>query len=77
MILREIFAIDKDSQAIAGDLRYSDSHDSSVMNRKDTRKTRLTLKQINQLRKASETHVLEQESDLEYISQMYNQPAAQ
>ena len=65
MILRELFYADKDMQSISNDLQYSPDHDSSSLNRKDTRKTRLTLQQINQLRKASESHILEQEKDLE------------
>jgi len=76
MILRELFYADKDMQAISNDLQYSDDHNSSSLNRKDTRKTRLTLGQINQLRKASESHILEQEKDLELVQQMYMTPAA-
>lgn len=76
MILRELFYADKDMQAISNDLQYSADHNSSSLNRKDTRKTRLTLGQINQLRKASESHILEQEKDLELVQQMYMTPAA-
>jgi hypothetical protein len=76
MILRELFYADKDLKGVANDLQYSASHDSSAMKRKDTRKTRLTLKQINELRKASESHILEQEKDLELVSSMYMTPAA-
>jgi hypothetical protein len=76
MILRELFYADKDMQAISNDLQYSPDHDSSSLNRKDTRKTRLTLQQINQLRKASESHILEQEKDLELVRDMYKAPAA-
>jgi hypothetical protein len=46
------------------------------MHRDDTRKTRLTLKQINQLRKSSEAHILEQEKELSFVHSMYMQPAA-
>jgi len=76
MILRELFYADKDMQSIANDLQYSASHDDSPLKRKDTRKTRLTLRQINELRKASESHILEQEKDLELVQQMYMTPAA-
>ena len=76
MILRELFYADKDMQAISNDLQYSADRDSSSLNRKDTRKTRLTLGQINQLRKASESHILEQEKDLELVHAMYMAPAA-
>ena len=63
-------------QAISNDLQYSASHDDSPLKRKDTRKTRLTLRQINELRKASESHILEQEKELELVQQMYMTPAA-
>lgn len=75
MILRELFYADKDMTAVSNDYRYSAERDSSSMKRGDTRKTRLTLKQINELRKASEQHILEQEKDLEFVSQMYMTPA--
>ena len=76
MILRELFYQDPDSKSIANDMRYDGSRDSTVMRRDDTRKTRLTLKQINELRKSSEAHFLEQESELEFIHAMYATPAA-
>ena len=55
-------------QAISNDLQYSASHDDSPLTRKDTRKTRLTLRQINELRKASESHILEQEKDFYFLT---------
>lgn len=76
MILRELFYADKDMKAVSNDLRYSAGHDDSPLKRKDTRKTRLTLRQINELRKASESHILEQEKELELIQSMYMTPAA-
>jgi hypothetical protein len=45
------------------------------MHRSDTRKTRLTLRQINELRKSSEAHILEQEKELGFIHDMYATPA--
>lgn len=59
------------------DDRYDPANDSNVLNKKDTRKVRLTLKQINQLRRASDQHYVEQEKDVEYISKMYAQPPAE
>ena len=76
MILRELFYIDPDTRKVANDLRYNALRDQSAMEKQDTRKTRLTLKQINELRKASEAHILEQESELEFINSMYATPAA-
>ena len=75
MILRELFYIDQDTKMVANDNRYDGSRDKIMpMKRKDTRKTRLTLKQINELRKSSEQHILEQEKELEFIEQMYKTP---
>jgi hypothetical protein len=74
MILRELFYQDPDSKSVANDMRYTGERDSTVMKRDDTRKTRLTLKQINELRKASEQHILEQEKELEFVEQMYKAP---
>lgn len=76
MILRELFYIDPDTRKVANDLRYDSLRDESVVQRQDTRKTRLTLKQLNELRKASEAHILEQESELDFIHSMYATPAA-
>lgn len=74
MILRELFYIDSDAKAAASDMRYNPSRDSTSLKKDDTRKTRLTLKQINELRKASEQHILEQEKELEFVRQMYMTP---
>lgn len=76
MILRELFYIDPDTRNVANDLRYDAGRDGDTMHRKDTRKTRLTLRQINELRKSSEAHILEQESELGFIHSMYANPPA-
>lgn len=76
MILRELFYIDPDTRHTANDMRYDPKRDSGVVKRSDTRKTRLTLRQINQLRKSSEAHILEQETELSFIHSMYATPAA-
>jgi hypothetical protein len=59
------------------DLRYRPQDDESVVKRKDTRKLKLTLRQINQLRHQTEAHEFEKESELEFIRQMYGQPPAE
>jgi len=76
MILRELFYIDPETRHVANDLRYSPQRDNTALHRSDTRKTRLTLKQINELRKTSEAHILEQENELEFIHSMYATPVA-
>jgi len=76
MILRELFYIDPDTRHVANDLRYEPKRDDTIIHRDDTRKTRLTLRQLNELRKSSESHILEQESELEFIHSMYAVPPA-
>lgn len=76
MILRELFYTDNDMKAVSDDMRYSADRDVANLEFDDTRKTRLTLKQINQLRKASDQHILEQEKELEFVQDMYKKPEA-
>lgn len=67
--------MDNDTKRVSNDMRYDGERDTLMpMHRKDTRKTRLTLKQINELRLASEQHILEQEKELEFIEKMYKAP---
>ena len=75
MILRELFYIDPDTRRQANDLRYDADRDTATLHRDGTRKTRLTLRQINELRKSSEAHILEQERELDFINTMYMNPA--
>lgn len=75
MLLNEFFYFNNENNDFAKDRRYDNGRDSSVLNRNDTRKTRLTLRQINQLRMQSEAHEMEKESELSFIQQMYGTPA--
>jgi hypothetical protein len=77
MLLREFIYFKDSSNDFAVDQRYSNDRDSSVVEKDDTRKIRLTLKQINLLRTQSEAHEFEEESELEFIRQMYGQPPAE
>ena len=43
----------------------------SIVKMKDSRKTRLTLRQINRARKASELHTTEKAGELDFVRQMY------
>lgn len=80
MILRELFYLNPETQSVSNDFRFDSARDVEELLRSDTRKTRLTLKQVNELRKSSEAHILEQEEELEFVHQMYGvepaQPAA-
>ena len=71
MILREIFYFDKETLLPVENDAYDPSFDDSIVSRDDTRKTRLTLRQINKMRKASEVHKKEQVKELDFIRQMY------
>lgn len=74
MLLNEFLYFNSDVNDFAVDRRYDNKRDSSVLKRSDTRKIRLTLKQINQMRLQSEAHEAEKESELEFIKQMYGNP---
>ena len=77
MRLLEFFNFDINADADKNDRRYDAQRDSSVLEKSDTRKVRLTLRQINELRMQSEAHESEQESELGFIRQMYGQPPAE
>ena len=72
MILRELFYFDKNTLENGENKGYSPSDDQSIVSKDDTRKTRLTLKQINRARMAREFHKEEQEKELEFIRKMYS-----
>jgi hypothetical protein len=82
MLLREFFYFNDNHNDFANDRRYDASRDKSVLEKDDTRKIKLTLRQINQLRHQTEAHEFETESERGFIKQMYGakveaeQPAA-
>ena len=71
MILRELFYFDKDTLATIQDASYEPKYDQSVVEPDDTRKTKLTLTQINRARKGSEAHIKEKNKELNITRQMY------
>tara|TARA_B110000858_G_scaffold178531_1_gene214402 strand:+ start:635 stop:883 length:249 start_codon:yes stop_codon:yes gene_type:complete len=71
MILRELFYYDKETVEPVDDNRYEPQYDDSIVDFDDTRKTRLTLRQINRARKASELHTTEKADELGFVRQMY------
>jgi hypothetical protein len=71
MILRELFYHDPETVEPVEDKRYEPEYDDSPLKKKDTRKTRLTLSQINRIRKASELHTEEKRREQEFVKQMY------
>lgn len=71
MILRELFYFDKDTLDTVEDDKYDPTYDQSVVDPDDTRKTRLTLSQINRARKGAEVHKKEKSKELDITRQMY------
>jgi hypothetical protein len=71
MILRELFYFDKETLEPVENDRYDPAYDTSILKPSDTRKTRLTLRQISRARKAAELHKKETSKELDFIRQMY------
>jgi hypothetical protein len=71
MILRELFYFDRETIEPVEDKQYDPQYDHSPVDFNSTRKTRLTLGQINRARLASEIHTEEQEKELHFVRQMY------
>jgi hypothetical protein len=71
MILRELFYYDKETMEPTENDQYEPQYDQSIVKSTDTRKTRLTLRQINRARKAAEVHTKEQANELDFVRQMY------
>ena len=76
MLLKEFFYFDQDGNKFSHDHRYDADRDISVIRKDDTRKTRLTLEQINTIRKTAEAREIEQTKELDSVKQMYGQPPA-
>lgn len=71
MILRELFYFDDQTMKPIEDLGYNAEDDMSVADKSDTRKSRLTLKDINKARRASEQHKIDKQKELNFVRQMY------
>ena len=74
MLLREFIYFDKKHADMGEDSRYDPSHDTSVLDINDLRKTRLTLKMLNELRKAGDAREKERKEDLALVRKMYAAP---
>ena len=73
MFLIELF---DQTEEKADDGRYDPDSDQAIVKKDDTRKTRLTLKQINKLRKISELRAAERLKDSEKYQKQYGAQAA-
>jgi len=74
MILRELFYQEPENKYQWDSDMYEPESDDSPLASSDTRKTRLTLKQINRIRKASDFHIKQKKNELEFIRKMYSNP---
>jgi hypothetical protein len=74
MLLKEFMYFNRDSGEPQGNNRYLNQNDSSVLRNSDLRKTRLTLKDINSIRKAAEEHQKEEREDSILVRKMYAMP---
>jgi hypothetical protein len=77
MILRELYYFDKKTMEPVEDGRYDADHDTSVVELDDTRKTRLTLMDINRARRADDMHRSESQKDISHVKAMYGIVAQQ
>jgi hypothetical protein len=71
MIIRELYYFDKETMEPVDDERYDAGEDDSIVDIDDTRKTRLTLKDINKARRADDMHRKEANKDLVHVKAMY------
>ena len=76
MLLNEFIYFNQDN-GLEDTNRYDPFHDTSVIRSKDLRKTRLTLRMLNDLRKGGDARYKEQKEDLEFVKVMYAAPPAE
>ena len=74
MLLVEFMHYNKQTSDPQDDGRYLSQNDTSVLKNRDLRKTRLTLKDINEIRKAAEANQKEQAEESILIRKMYAMP---
>jgi hypothetical protein len=74
MILRELFYFNRETADTEQDDRFMTYRDTDVLDNSDTRKTRLSLGQINELRRASDQHIKETQAEMDFIARMYAAP---
>ena len=77
MLLNEFIYFDQDESDMTDDGRYNPDQDSSIIRSKDLRKSRLTLRMLNDLRKAGDAREKEKMEELGLIRVMYAQPPAE
>jgi hypothetical protein len=74
MLLREFIYFDREHAEPVDDNRYMSQNDTSVLRKKDLRKTRLTLRMLSEIRKAAEAHDKEHQEEMGLVRKMYAAP---
>ncbi len=74
MLLNEFIYFDSTQAEQTDDLRYNSGNDTSILKSTDLRKTRLTLRMLNDLRKAGDAREQEKKEDLGLVRKMYAAP---
>lgn len=75
MLLNEFIYFNNDTPDMTEKDRYDPTHDTSVIRNMDSRIGRLTLKMLNNLRKAGDAREKEQRIELDLVKKMYATPA--
>lgn len=75
MLLNEFIYFSKDQEEMEDKGRYDPLKDTSILKSSDLRKTRLTLRMLNDLRKAGDARERETQENLVIVKQMYAMPA--
>ena len=74
MLLQEFIYFEQDKAGLSTNDRYDSDRDTSVITNSDNRKSRLTLRMLNSLRKAGDAREIETREDLELVRIMYATP---
>jgi hypothetical protein len=75
MLLNEFIYFSQENEEMSDNGRYDPLDDkTSILHDKDTRKTRLTLRMINDLRRAGEARERETKENLLVVRKMYAMP---
>jgi hypothetical protein len=77
MILREFIYFNEKNKDMMPDDRYISDNDKSIYNINDTRKSRLTLKMLRELRLAGEAREKEYKEEMSLVRKMYAVPPPQ
>ena len=71
----QVIVVDNKNSAPQEDSTYLSQNDTGILRRKDVRKSRITLRMINDIRKAGEAHEQEIQNERALVRKMYAAPA--